>query len=237
MFRKLLTVQVLLCLVVLAGNARAQSGYIQMTSSGNADSVFINLTINDPGGQPGPLPCTRIGVTRGWGGPIVGFIDRVPGTTIQRQVVDHGLEPNTIYCYRVVLWSTFFNTYCNFDVNSICSVFDCFYDTQTCINTGPGPAFMGHGFLSTQNADGNEARAILYPCSGDINSPITSFVTLAQDAAQYVDSGIAVDVYGEPWCCWAQGMWLYSATTATPHSCVVKTEQKTWGAVKALYRE
>jgi len=174
-------------------------------------------------------------VTRGWGGPVVGTIQRQLGT-YSGQVVDTGVQPNMNYCYRVVLLYDIIGGYCNNDQNSICSLFDCFCDVSTCINTGPGPGFMGHGFLSTVNADHNEAAAILYPCSGDFNSPITGLHTVSGTAAQYVDSGIAVDVYGLPWCCWAQCMWLSIATSATPHSCVVATEQKTWGTVKSLYK-
>jgi len=237
MIPKLLRIAMVVTLAALAPRAFAQPGYITMSSTGYPDSVAIDVTVQDPGGYPGFLPCNWLGVTRG--SAIIGVIERHPGSTTTQHVVDTNVEPNTIYCYRMVLLATpdaGAPLYCNFDPNSLCTVFDCFYDIQTCANTGPGPAFLGHGFLTTENVDHNEVNAFINACDLPPGQWGIALHTISGTAAPYVDSGTAVNVYGEPLCCWAQGVWLLEATAATPQSCVVAVEPITWGAVKAMYR-
>ncbi len=120
---------------------------------------------------------------------------------------------------------------------TLCDAFDCFYDIETCVNTGPDSAFLGRGFLSTEGVDryAGMVRAFLQPCvSGP--APVSLF-QIPGEAVQYLDTDTAVDVYGTVWCCWAQGIWLLSAQVVEPHSCIVAVEEKTWAAAKALYRD
>lgn len=229
---KLLIVSLALCLVVLASSAWAM-GTITMSSSGDAtNGVTIDVTVTDPGG--GPPGCNWLGVARGYGGPIVGVITRQPGTTTNHQVVDTAVQPNTIYCYRMVMlqFPVPVPLYCGNSETSLCQVFDCFCDISTCINTGPGPALIGHGYLNFVNA--GDVTHVLNSCTD--GSQIAEFCGASGTAAQYVDTGIAVDVFGEPAHCYAQCFFGVTATAASPKSCVVATAQQSWGAVKSLYR-
>lgn len=231
MNRKLLSVAIALYFVGVVPPLFA--GSIGMSSTGNGNSVTIDLVINDD--YMGPNSCSYLGLTRGEGGPIIQVITRQPGIT-NLQVVDTGLQPNTVYCYRMVMLQLPipFPLYCGNNPSSLCNDFECFYDIQTCSNTGPDPAFIAHGFLTTQGTTPNETAALIVPCSGAFQIGLFSVSGTAQ---QYVDSGIAVNVYGTmergglP-----QGVWYYVAQAATPQPCVVATAPVTWGAVKSLYR-
>ena len=123
MYRKLLTAVFAVCLVGIGVRAHAQAstGYVYMTASGNADAVTIDIDITD--GGEGPAGCDWFGVQRGEnGGDIIQVITRQPGTTTHYQVVDTGLQPNTIYCYVLVLlqYPIPVPLYCGGDQSSIC---------------------------------------------------------------------------------------------------------------------
>jgi hypothetical protein len=207
-----------------------------MHSTGYPDSVAIDITITDPGGSQGSFfPCDKIGVVGN--GRIVALFDRHPFTTITRHVVDTDVQPNTMYWYAMALFADSPVGLLDCGSEVFCNVFyDC--HVQTVVNTGPDPAFIGHGFLETNYADDNEVKAFLAPCEpGPVGQNRIALHVISGTAQQYVDSGIAVNLYGAPWCCWAQHVWLLEAQAATPAPCVVATEQKSWGAVKALYRK
>ena len=210
-------------------------GTISLTSTAYPDSVVITATITDTGGSPecGYLTFLRNGVQTNL------FIERQIGTTITRTVVDTDVEPSTLYCYTMdfrqfpipvfLLCGDFWNA------------FDQFCQIQTCVNTGPNPALLGRGLLSEfypggGEVDHNETQAILLDCE----SPSTILLglhSIPPEAEPYLDSGQVVRVFGAPFCCWAQCVWLTSATHVEPSSCVIATEPTTWGRVKALYRD
>ncbi|HEX6791840.1 MAG TPA: hypothetical protein VF247_11065 [Candidatus Krumholzibacteria bacterium] len=236
MSHRLLIALLSLCLVGVAGKAAAL-GSVYMTSSGNAVAgVTIDLTINDPSGGT----CQWLGVVRGsfddvYGSQnVIAVIARHPGTTFNAQILDTNVEPNTVYCYRMVLLPLGIPVVLP-GCDDFCQLYDCFCDVQTCINTGSNPVLLGHGYLSTQNAGGDTA-AYLYPCDGG-QYPILGFATVSGTALQYADTGTPVFVYGQPYCCYAQCIWGWTATAAAPTTCVIATKQMTWGAVKSLYRE
>jgi hypothetical protein len=208
------------------------AGTITMSSIPYPDSVIVEVTINDTGGV---LPfCGWLTITRnGAGTPF--YIERQVGTTVMRRFVDTNVSHNTLYCYEMALAAGPF-TPCPF--GNLCDVFDCFYQIMTCVNTGPEPALIGHGLLSRYFPDGssvddNEVRALLYPCATTNN--FIALHAVPSDAAQYMDAGNGVDVFGAWWCCWAQGVWLLAAQVVTPHSCTIAVDHTTWGRVKALY--
>ena len=209
------------------------AGTISMSSTPYPDSVIVEVTIDDTGGAP---LCGWLTITRG-GADTFFYIQREIGTTITRRFVDTNVAHNTLYCYEMALLAAPF-TPCPFGY--LCDVFDCFYMIATCVNTGPDPALLGHGLLSTKFPDGseidhNEAQALLYSCTAP--DDFFGLHTIPPDAAQYLDTGTGVDVYGTWVCCWAQGVWLLAAQAVTPHSCIVRAEETRWGRVKALYRE
>jgi len=226
--------KLLLAAVFCFVSSEAHAGTISMSSTPYPDSVVVEVTINDTGGV---LPfCGWLAVTRN-GGLTSFYIERQAGTTITRRFVDTDVSENTLYCYEMALAAGPFAP-CPF--GSLCEAFDCFYQIMTCVNTGPEPALIGHGLLSRHFPDGspvddNEVRALLYSCATS-----TSFVGLhavPAEAAQYMDTGQGVNVYGTWWCCWAQGVWLLAAQVVTQHSCTIATGETTWGRVKALYGE
>jgi hypothetical protein len=207
-------------------------GTISLTSTAYPDSVVITATINDTGGSP---ECGYIVLLRN-GGQTFLFVERQIGSTITKRLVDTNVDPSTLYCYTMDLGYNPFVPGCG----SFCEAFECFYQIETCVNTGPDPAFIGHGLLSEffpggGEVDHNETQALLYPCNGP---PYILFGlhTIPGDAAPYLDSGDGVDVYGTWMCCWAQGVWLLVAQVVEPHSCVLAVEKTTWGRIKSLYR-
>jgi len=225
----------LLAVVLFVCPSSLSAGSIFMSSTGYPDSVAIDVNISDDGLMPS---CPYLGIVRTSDLSIVAVIARQPGTTITRHVVDANVEPNTIYCYRMALlqlpWPV--PAWCGGNIGTLCGPFDCFYDFQACSNTGPDPAFIGHGFLTSEGAIPNETAAFIVPC--DSGAPPIPLYSLSGTASPYLDSGITVDVFGTmerggiP-----QGVWYYVAQAATPHSCVLAVEPTSWGAVKALYRE
>lgn len=209
------------------------AGTISMSSTPYPDSVVVTVTITDTGGVTG---CGWLTITRN-GAETFFYIEREIGTTITRRFVDTSVEPNTLYCYEMAL--RLFPAPVPCTEGDLCDIFVC-YGIMTCVNTGPDPAFIGHGLLSTRLPDGtpvddNEAQALLYPCASTSN--FIGLHTIPPEAEQYLDTGSGVDVYGTWWCCWAQGVWLLAAEVVTPQSCVVAVEETTWGAVKELFRE
>ncbi len=235
MSRKLLTLFLPLLLVLISTSALAQSPFIFMESTGYPDSVAIKVTVNDPGGLPS---CAALAVIRsssyGSPGPIVGVFARQPGATIVRHIVDTDVDPNTEYCYgmALILFPVPVPLWCGGDV---CQVWNCFCDISTCSNTGPDPFFIGHGLLSTVGG-GGDTPYYLYDCSGGA-VPIQGFCGISGTAASFLNSGIAVDVYGQPERCYAQCIWGRYATAATAQPCIVAVQPTSWGAVKALYRD
>jgi len=220
----------LFCFVSSPGFA----GTITMNSTPYPDSVVVEVTVNDTGGAPfcGWLMVTREGQMTPF------FFERQIGSTITRRFVDTSVSHNTLYCYEMALAAGPF-TPCPF--GSLCDLFDCFYQIMTCVNTGPEPALIGHGLLSRYFPDGspiddNETRALLYSC-GPPGFNFVGLHSVPAEAAQYMDTGQGVDVYGTWWCCWAQGVWLLAAELVTPHSCTISADETTWGRVKALYGE
>jgi hypothetical protein len=211
------------------------AGTMSLTSTPYPDSVVIEVTIDDTGGAAG---CPWIAITRR--GTDVFYIERQIGTTITRRFVDTNVEASTLYCYEAAL--RLYPVPVPFPCGgTLCDAFDCFYQIQTCVNTGPDPGFIGHGFLRSEfpdgtPVDGNEVRALLYPCGGTGWSFI-GLHTLGAEVQADVDTGTAVDVYGTWQCCWAQGVWLLQAQAAEPHECVVAVEQVPWSRVKSIYRE
>ena len=237
MIRKLLSAFLVIS-VGFATGARAQAGWVFMSSSGDATTgVTIDLAITDPPGGT----CQYLGVVRGSFNDVYGshnviaVIARQPGTTFNAQVLDTNVEPNTVYCYRMVTLYFPVPLFLPGICEDFCSLFNCFCDVQTCTNTGPNPALLGHGYLSTENA-GGDTPAYLYPCEGGGGYPVLGFAAVSGTAYQYLDTGTPVLVYGEPCRCYAQCIWGWTATAADPQSCVIAAEQKTWGAVKAIYR-
>ena len=125
--------------------------------------------------------------------------------------------------------------------SDLCYLFECFYQIQTCANTGPDPAFIARGFLRSEWSDGtpvdhNETQALLFECEGSEFNPI-GLHALTGNTSQYVDSGTPVDVFGTYVCCWAQGVWLLMAQAAAPQSCVLPVDETTWGRVKSIYHD
>lgn len=211
-------------------------GTISLVSTAYPDSVVITATINDTGESPecGYLLFLRNGL------PTFFWVQRQIGSTITKRFVDtYDVNPNTLYCYTMDLGYGPLAPGCG----SFCELaFDCFYQIETCVNTGPDPAFIGHGLLSELYPDGitpvdhNETQAFLYPCDGPPYYFYTGLHAIPGEAAPYLDSGNAVDVYGTWVCCWAQGVWLLVAQVVEPHSCVLPVQETTWGRVKSLYR-
>jgi hypothetical protein len=198
--------------------------------------VVVTAVIDDTGGSP---QCGWLAFLRN-GQETYFYVPRQIGSTSTHRFVDVDVEPGTLYCYTMDLRFAPAPVPC--DPYAFCTVFDCFYDIRTCVNTGPDPAFIGHGLLSTQwpdgtPVDGNEIAALLYPCSGQSLQSLIALYQLSADAAPYLDTGEGVDVFGTWWCCWAQGVWLLVAQQVEPHSCALKVEESTWGRVKALYRD
>lgn len=219
---------------LLAGSASTAfgQGIIQMSSSIDSNpGVKIVITVQDPP----DLNCSWLGVVRGSFSDVhqstnlIAMIQRQPGTTYTVQFRDFGAEPNTVYCYRMMVmlgpWQP--EGACNF-----CQYFDCLCDVQTCINTGAQPVFIGSGYLSALNSGGETME--LLSCDNPAQV-IASFASVSGSALQYVDSGTPVAVYGQPY--YVPCIWSWSATAATPQSCAVAIQSRTWGAVKALYRE
>ena len=121
MVTKLLTAGLL-----LVATPPAFAGYISMSNTSYPDSVVISVTIDDTGGHP---ECGWLAVVRS--GADVGYIQRQPGATITRTVVDTNVEPNTLYCYGMELRAGPFPVPCGY----LCDAFDCFYQITTCANT------------------------------------------------------------------------------------------------------
>jgi hypothetical protein len=208
-------------------------GSITMTGTGYPDSVVVNVTVNDTGGVP---LCGWLTLLRN-GQETFLYIEREPGATISRQLVDTNVEPNTLYCYTVAMRTAPFALTCPF--GDLCDAFECFYRIETCVNTGPDPALIGHGRLSTQWPDGtpvdaNEVQALLYTCTPP---DIIALHSSSAPIGQYLDTNIDVKVYGTWWCCWAQGVWLLTVQAVEPQPCVLPVNESTWGKVKSLYRE
>jgi hypothetical protein len=229
-----MTVKWLVSGVLFVACVPVHAGTITLASTPYPDSVIIQATIQDTGGEPG---CAWIAITRN--GVDVFYIERQPGATISRRLVDTGVQPSTLYCYGAALRLVpGVEGPCT---DTLCDLFDCFYQIQTCANTGPDPAFIGHGFLSTQLPDGspvdfNEVQALLYRC-GETPQDFIGLHTVSTEVQAYVDTGTAVDVYGSPWCCWSQGVWLLVAEAAEPHTCIIAVDGVHWSEVKRLYRE
>ncbi len=226
--------KLLLAGMILVVSSPALAGSISMESTPYPDSVVVTVTVTDTGGAPG---CGWLAITRD-GADTFYYIEREVGSTITRRFVDTNVEPNTLYCYEMALRLVPGPVPC--PEGNLCDIFDCFYQIMTCVNTGPDPAFIGHGLLSTRLPDGTpvdgyEAQALLYPCGS--TSYWYALHTIPPEAEQYLDTGSGVDVYGTWWCCLAQGVWLLAAEGVTPHSCVVAVEETTWGGVKALFGE
>ncbi len=230
MSRRLLTVGIL-CVI----SSPVFAGTVSMSSTPYPDSVIVTVTITDTGGAPG---CGWLTILRG-GQETFYYIERQVGSTITRRFVDTDVQPNTLYCYEMDL--RMFPGPIPCSTGSFCNVFECFYPPTTCVNTGPDPALLGRGRLSSRYPDGtpidgNDAQALLYPCT----SPETMWFglhTIPPEAVQYVDTATEVEVRGTWVCCWAQGVWLLAAQVVTPKSCVLPVEKTTWGGVKALYSE
>jgi len=225
--------KLLLAGLLLAVSPPAFAGSISLTSTPYPDSVVVEVTVNDTGGSP---QCPYLVLVRN-GRPTFLFVERQIGSTITKRLVDTNVNPNTLYCYTMDFGFNPFQPGCG----SLCDAFECFYNIETCVNTGPDPAFIAHGLLSYQwpdgtPVDGNETQALLYPCA-----PPSYYQwglhSISPDVAQYVDTGIGVDVYGTWQCCWAQGMWLLIAQEAVPHDCPLPAQETTWGRVKAMYRD
>jgi hypothetical protein len=220
--------------VILTLGSPVLAGTISMSSTPYPDSVVVTVTITDTGGA---AECGWLAITRN-GADVFFYIPREIGSTITRRFADTAVERNTLYCYEMALRAAPAPVPCAGD--DLCDVFDCSYQIMTCVNTGPDPAFIGHGLLSTRfpdgtPVDGNEAQALLYSCTS--TSDFRGLHTIPAEAAPYVDTGNGVDVYGTWWCCWAQGVWLLAAEAVTPHSCTVAVEETTWGRMKSLFRD
>ena len=210
-------------------------GTIYITSTAYPDSVVITATITDTGGSPecGYLTFLRNGVQTNL------FIPREIGTTITRTVVDTDVDPSTLYCYTMDFRQIPIPV--ALPCGDFWNAFEQFYLIQTCVNTGPDPAFIGHGYLSEfypggGEVDHNETQAILLRCE-DTSSILAGLHSIPAEAEQYLDSGIPVAVYGTWLCCWAQGVWLLNAQVVVPRSCVLAVKETTWGRVKSLYRD
>lgn len=236
MNRKLLSAITAMALAGPASVVSAQTGTIMMTSTGYPDSVVIDITITDPGG--GPPGCSWLAVINAEASEVLTIVERAPNMTTTLHFVDTEVVPNTVYCYRMALLAAPVPApiWCGGDPGSLCEAFDCFYDIQTCSNTGPDPAVIGHGFLTSEGAVPNEVAAFIASCDPMV-SPIALY-SVAGTAQQYLDGGTAVDVFGTmergnlP-----QGVWYWVAQAATPHSCTIAVERRSWGAVKALYKD
>jgi hypothetical protein len=226
--------RLLLMGMLLTVSSAAHAGTITMTSTAYPDSVVINLTITDTGEVSG---CGWLTVLRD-GQETFLYVQRQVGTTIVRRLVDTNVQPNTLYCYQMDLRLGPIPFAC--PTGNFCTAFECFVPTHICVNTGPDPAFLGHGLLSSKAPDGTpldgiETQALLYPCGSPDN--VIGLWQISSDAWQYIDSGIDVNVYGAYACCLPQGVWALEAQLATPEPCVLKVESATWGKVKSLYRD
>ncbi len=229
-----MSARLLLIGILLTVSSTVHAGTITMTSTAYPDSVVINLTITDTGEVPG---CGWLTVLRD-GQETFLYVQRRFGTTIVRRMVDTNVQHNSLYCYQMDLRLGPFPVAC--PTGNFCTAFECFVPTHTCVNTGPDPAFLGQGLLSSKFPDGTpvdriEAQALLYPCGSPDN--FFGLWQISSDVWQYIDSGTDVNVYGAYACCLPQGVWALEAQLATPAPCVLKVESATWGKVKSLYRD
>jgi hypothetical protein len=225
--------KLLLAGLLLTLSPSVHAGTISLTSTPYPDHVVIDITVDDTGEQP---TCPYLVLKRS--GTDVFYIERQVGVTTH-QFVDTNVEESTLYCYTMDLRLFPAPVPCN--PEAFCLAFECFYLIQTCVNTGPDPAFIGHGLLSEFWPDGtevdhNETNAILYDCSYP-DLIYTSLFQIPVEAEPYLDSGESVAVFGTWWCCWAQGIWFLKAELVVPRLCVIATEETTWGRVKSLYRD
>jgi hypothetical protein len=219
-------------LLVLTSSSALALGTISMSSTPTPDSVIVEVTVNDDGSA---ASCLWLAIVRN--GVDVFYFERDLGNSMMVSYTDTDVEPSTEYCYTMAL-RQFPGVACF--TNDPCDAFDCFCQIQTCANPGPDPIFIGHGYLSEfypggASIDHNETQALLYPC--DSPGTFIDLHTIPADALQYLDSGTAVTVSGNHWCCWAQCVWLLAAETVAPQPCIVPTEKTTWGRVKTMYRE
>jgi hypothetical protein len=226
--------KLLLAGLLLTSSPTVHAGTIWLTSTPSPDHVVVNITVDDTGDQPA---CPYLVLKRG--DTDVFYIERQFGVTTTHQFVDTNVKESTLYCYTMDL--RMFPAPVPCTPGAFCLAFECFYQIMTCVNTGPDPAFIGHGLLSEfypggGEVDHNEANAILYDCE-DPNRILLELHQIPAEAEPYLDSGESVAVYGTWLCCWAQGIWLLNAQLVVPRSCVIAVEESTWGRVKSFYRD
>jgi hypothetical protein len=140
--------------------------------------------------------------------------------TVTHQVIDHGLQPNTAYKYRILPCTGFSWAYdCGWGLNI----------TALAATTGPGLTAIGHGELVCCGTPLGLVYCDGWDCGGaNVNN-------IPPEAAQYVESGIPVILYGtfERTCQWE---WFYQVTQVVPAPCTVAVEAATWSATKMMFR-
>lgn len=202
-------------------------GLMKITTTGGANSITVDITVNDTGQVPG---CTYFVLTRF--GTMVAFYPRQPGVHTFTYI-DTDVVPGQIYWYELVASSIpipFPTPGC--DPYEFRHAFGSSWGAPFDIpgHVGTDPVVLAHGKLV---ADGGWPGAHLEPC----NSPYWWFFEygLPSGFEQYL--GQEVLMYGDYPVWNVQNGWIPTITSFEPLSCPpIAAKNVTWGAVKSMYR-